>query len=220
MKILLIDDHLLFLEGLHLVLEKLDLPSPLLILEAASGKEALALIAQHGNSISLALVDLNFPGEDGLELVKILTGRDLLVPVIVISAEEDINRIKQAIELGALGFIPKSLGSEEMQRAISQVLSGIPFVTENIRHKLSKAPDFPPYSEEAITKIRKQLGISKRQYDTLVLLARGYSNNRIAEELHLSVNTVKSHVSILFQQLVASNRTDCMLKAKQQQLIK
>lgn len=219
MKILLIDDHLLFLEGLRLVLEQLELDTKLTIFEASSSEQAKSLLLEHGNDFSLALVDLNFPEGDGLEFIATLTTGAIIVPAIVISAEENLVRIKQSLDLGAMGFIPKSLGSVEIKNAIEQVLSGTPYVPAHIRTRLARIGQSSPQSSDSIQIKRIQLGISKRQYDTLVLLAQGYSNRKIAEELHLSVSTIKSHVSMLFQQLGATNRTECLLIAKERGLL-
>src|SRR5262245_47294930 len=111
MKILLVDDHQLFREGVALLLARLT--EDLELLQAASCEEAFVVCDEHGD-IDLILLDLNLVGMDGLDGLAVLRKRYPGLPVVVISSADDAQTVRKAIDAGAMGFIPKSSSSEIM----------------------------------------------------------------------------------------------------------
>ena len=211
MKILIVDDHPLFSDGLARLVTQLSDDTDVTTVHAVA--EAIAQLAIDSD-IDLVLLDLNMPEMDGISLLQRFKADDLYVPVIVISSESKLGIIRQALELGAMGFIPKSLNSAEMLDAMHEVLQGAIYVPKDIQKQLSQLP--ASNHQLNMDDRKQQIGISKKQYETLELLAKGLSNQQIATTLNRSEHTIKSHLRALFQILGASNRTECVNLARQQ----
>ncbi len=211
MKLLIIDDHPLFLEGIGLLLRQIgEYFETIEVDSAPAGLEKL----EQESDIGLVLVDIAMPGMSGFEFIEELEQRNATVPVAILSATTNLYDVKKAIEMGAVGFISKTSDKEEMRKALETIFSGevyIPSGLEDELEALMAADDNDP--EAALRARARQMGITRRQHQVLQLLARGYTNRRIAEELNLTERTVKAHVSALFTLLNVRNRTECVLEA-------
>ncbi len=204
MQILLADDHPLFLDGLRHILSQQD--DSVQVHCAETGEAALRLL-RGGIEFDLLLLDLGLPDTDGLGLLHILREEAIMVPVIVVSASENLHQIRAALAAGALGFIPKSHHAAQMLDAIHEVLGeGGIYLPDDIRTHIDRfiANDETPVSQ----------GITSRQHQVLILLAQGLANKQIAQRLNLTEHTVKAHLGALFQTLKVSNRTECAQKAQ------
>jgi len=203
--ILLADDHALFRSGMKYVLDGLD--GEVEIIEGADYEDAIK-IATDQKDIDIALVDLSMPGLDNFNglrnLCKILDG----VPVVVISAFDWGSEIRQAMDCGIAGFIPKTLDSSVVLSALELVFSGGVYLPPNLLNEQQAM------KERASTDGRSKAGrLTPRQNDVLALVARGHSNKEIARELELAEGTVKLHVTALLKVLGVSNRTQAVVKA-------
>jgi DNA-binding NarL/FixJ family response regulator len=216
MKILVVDDHPLFLDGLLQVLQQLR-PNVTAI-QVGNAEEALEYI-DTDRAIDLILLDINMPGMDGLDLLATLVERELWIPAIVISAHDNPRVILQALNTGALGFIPKYFNTAELLSALNVVLKGEVFLPEPIKARIDQLRRVNAKTGSLSEKIALDLGLSSRQVRVLECLAKGYSNRKIATILNLSEHTVKSHLKVLFSALKAENRTDCVRKAEEMGLI-
>lgn len=207
MKILLADDHALFRDGLRHVLVGLD--SEFNIVEAADYPEALA-IANREKGFNLALVDLSMPGMERFSGLAALCDRMGDVPVVVVSANESNEDMRQAMECGVSGYIPKALDSNIISAALKRVLSGKTYLPPSLVGWETGVPaaKVPPPSR-----------LTPRQHDVLGFIAKGYSNKRIATELDLAEGTVKLHVSALLKALGVNNRTEAVFKATAEGLV-
>ena len=210
MKLLIVDDHPLFAEGIQFVLESLFSGS--LCQLANSAEEALSLISTE--EYDLLLIDLNMPGIDGLSLLQALGKRNLSTPIAVLSSVEDLKLIRQALDNGASGFIPKAFGKEELRLALRVILDGETFIPETIAWQLNRIR-----SDKITTSQFDDLGLSARQHEVLVLLSKGLTNKQMSMTLFVTEDTVKFHTRNLFRILHASNRTDCVLRARQRGLL-
>ncbi|OOZ39432.1 DNA-binding response regulator [Solemya pervernicosa gill symbiont] len=216
MEILIVDDHQLFLDGLRHILAKLN--SNVVITESNCAEDAITIL-DSSQSFDLVLIDLNLPGMDGMSILQRMHERRSLNSIIVLSAEEHPNTIKAALEIGALGFIPKSHSSKEMLSALQAVLDGEIYVPEGIQKQIDNLTTTrPPKAAENNSQL-KASGTTKRQYDVLLLLSKGYSNKQISASLFLTEHTVKTHISALFNALSAQNRTECVQLAQHQGII-
>lgn len=217
MKILAIDDHRLFLEGLTHVLQQLD--DEVEVSACTSAIEALALLEKDG-AIDLILVDLGMPKLGGLEFLRCLQATHYHFPVVVLSANDIPDEINRALTLGAVGFIPKSYGSREMLDALNQVLNGEVYIPAHLQRQIARlqntATEQVPVLESGINRI----GVTRRQREVLKYVAKGYSNKDIATAMNLSESTVKSHIYTLFRTLQADSRTECVTNAMKIGLIK
>jgi len=210
MKILLIDDHPLFRTGIATIIKAL--AEQVQILEASSCEEAMELIAEQ-DGFDLLLLDLNLPGIDGLAGLQKLRNGTPSTPIVVLSASEDSNKIKEAIAQGAKGYIPKSANSEVIISALRLVFSGGVY--------LPMAVFDEDNSNNSTDKIINGIGkiLTKRQHDVLRLLAKGKTNKGIAMALNMAENTVRVHVAAILKFLDVNNRTEAAYAAKQQGLL-
>ncbi len=201
MKLLLVDDHQLFLDGLTALLSKAD--SIDIIETVNNGKEAFDKLKS--GQYDVALIDLRLPIMDGFELLKSLSDSSSLVPIIIVSASADPSDIDLAFNLGAMSFIPKSSSGKTILNTIEKVMSGQKVFPD------SGASDLKPAAEEWA----RQHNITKRQLEVLRLMRQGLSNQAIAEQLSVSMPTVKSHISAIFQALGTQSRAESSKKAHQ-----
>jgi len=208
-KILIADDHPLFREAIHNVVQ--DGFPEAIIMETPDLDSTLELTRDH-DDLDLILLDLNMPGMHGLNGLISLRNEAPTIPVVIISAEQDKQVVLQAISCGAVGFITKSSPRAQMIEAIEQILKGNVYLpsdiirtqTSNTRSKSSEHQSIPPELLQALT--RKQLLVLER-------MTRGESNKQIAYNLDIAETTVKAHVSAILRKLNVHNRVQAILSA-------
>ncbi len=207
-KILIIDDHLLFAEGLKAQLKAL--PGNIKIVINTNGKNALSLLRTRPD-FHLIILDLSMPELDGRKVLSVLSRRKIGCPILVITAHLDHLVAKEVIKLGASGYLGKNASPKLMIEAAKQVLAGRVYVDPNLpkvvlRNQDSRGSENPECSNSP-------RGIPPRTLEVLNLMARGHSNKSIANVLTISEATVKWHVSRLFEVFEVQNRTACVAKA-------
>ncbi len=207
MKILVIDDHVLLLEGLALVLKRAFPTTEICILR--SSEQALERLVREPEA-DLAIVDLAMPGINGVSFIKALEERQLLIPTVVISASEKIADVSEVMKAGARGFIPKTHDVSGMLEGIKRVLEGEVYLPAEIHQRLERFEQ----SRAIDVATGKSVPISKRQLDVLRLVKDGLSNKQIARVLNISESTTKSHMGALLEATGAKNRTECILRAE------
>lgn len=214
MKILLIDDHPLFREGVALLLKPL--VAELETWEAGSCEEAFALIEQRGGA-DLVLIDLGLPGLSGLEGLSRLRRDHPEMPVVVMSSADDKDTVLAVLDAGAMGFIPKSSTSQVMLGALRLILAkGIylppsAFLGARAMPPAGAVPGgatAPPLGRRPA-----ELGMTQRQADVLHLLLQGKPAKLIGRQLNLSLSTVKAHTSAVLRALNVTTRTQAVLAA-------
>ena len=216
MRILLVDDHTLFREALLHVLRQFD--DAAVVIEAATAKEAIRLAA-HYRDLDLILLDLTLPGLNGLSALPELHELRPIVPLVILSASEDSIDVRQALDAGAMGYIPKSSSSHEMITALRLVLMGEVYVPPALLAALevlettSVQVNAAPMAEENVG------GLTPRQLEVLRLMAQGLSNKEICRRLNVAEGTVKLHVTAVMRALNACNRTQAVIEATQRGLI-
>ncbi len=209
-KILVVDDHPLILEALHHVLKQLD--ADVQVIAAQSADEAAALAAQHADA-DLMLLDLGLPGADGLDLLGRIRSQSPAIPVVVLSASDARENVMRAIDLGAMGFIPKSSSNQVMLGALRLVLSGGVYLPPAalVSSDEGAAPRAVPAREGRVTP--RDLGLTDRQAQVLALILQGKPNKLICRELDLAEGTVKIHVAAILRALNVSTRTQAVIEA-------
>lgn len=203
MKILLIDDHVLFRQGLKFLLS--DLSRNLEFFEADNCEQVPSVT--QGQDIDIVLLDLHMPDSHGLDgLIRV---REILPAstIVVLSSEDNPRIIREAIDQGAAGFIPKSSTQELMIAALRIVLDGSVYLPRIAF--LEAQPVAEPEPEES--GLIEHL--SDRQREVLVLAIQGKANKIIARELDVSEATVKAHLSACFRVLGVKNRTEAVYAA-------
>lgn len=203
-RILIADDHALIRDGIRGQLRGLD--GEITIIEARDWIEAITAAASHPD-IDLALVDLHMPGIEGFAaLAKILRTNPSL-PVLVLSASEDVQDMRAVLRLGAMGYVSKSEPTAIMLGAIRLVLDGGMYIPPALA-----GPGFD--GEPASRHSDPALDLTARQLDVLHLIIAGKSNKEIADALNLARATVKVHLAAIFRALQVENRTQAAIAAE------
>lgn len=200
MKILIIDDHILFSEGMKFLLESFE--QEIDTLYAEDYESALRIISEKGQP-DLILLDINLSGTNGFTLIKKFHKLDIWSPILVISATDSQSAAEIALEKGALGFVSKSSDSVTLLKAIKTVLSGDVYM-----------PCFDPSHSVFGEENEGRIKVTSRQHEILYLLSEGLLNKQIASELSISANTVKAHLHEIFRHLNVSNRTAAVQSAQ------
>ena len=212
MKILLVDDHALFREGVALLLKELD--PAVQVWHASDLGEALAAL-DSGAGIELILLDFILPGTHGLLALEKVRERHPGVPLVMLSSQEDQVTVLRSIHLGAMGFIPKSAPSSQMFEALRTVLAHGIYVPP-----LSLAGIAPPSPIPLRPRTSPgELGLTARQTQVLRLILEGKPMKLIARELGLSPNTAKTHVSTVLRALAVTTRTQAIVAANRMGLV-
>jgi DNA-binding NarL/FixJ family response regulator len=214
MKCLVVDDHELIREAMRGTLAQLE--GGAVILEASDSREAMRVIEDQPD-LDLVLLDLNLPDRDGYSVLVELRKTHPSVSVVVMSAQQDHDSVLKALNLGALGFIPKSAPRKVILGAIQLVISGGIYIPpqalpqEEARPTTTEFPVSGRHEGTAPPPSPAELGLTERQLDVLVLMMQGKSNKAICRVLDLSEPTVKAHVSAVLKALKVNNRTEAVI---------
>jgi len=210
LKLLVIEDHTLVREGLVNLLAQVE--DGVVVADRPDFESALALLDDE-DEVDLILLDLALPGIDGFAGLDILRRRYPAIPVAVISAFDDLPTITRVMNLGASGFIPKSLSGVQVLAAVRQVLAGEIFRPQGAGKGgyLDGAVARPPAGSGGSGIGPAEFGLTERQAEVLALLTRGLSNREIAARLELSEGTVKIHVTAILKALGVASRTQALV---------
>jgi DNA-binding NarL/FixJ family response regulator len=195
LKVLVIDDHPLIREGMRLPLRQLDPDAE--ILEAQHAEEGLAWAAANPD-LDLVLLDIGLPGMDGLAALKRFRERHPAAPIVVLSAHDDRAHVIQAIDAGAMGYIPKSSKSTVLLNALRLVLAGGVYLP----------PQAMVHSEH---KAIPEPNLTERQVQVLKCLVQGKPNKLICRELNMAEGTVKTHITAILKSLNVTTRTQAVI---------
>ncbi|HTJ58469.1 MAG TPA: response regulator transcription factor [Devosiaceae bacterium] len=202
-RIIIVDDHPLFRAALRQTLAAGD---PAIVVEEAGDLVGLTAALDAERDCDLVLLDLNMPGARGFSGLLLLRAQFPDIPVMIVSAVDDGTIIRRAFELGASGYLSKSVEPAEIRRAIEMVLSGEIFVPEGIAQQTSG---------EQSALLRRLASLTPQQVRVLMMLKDGLMNKQIAYELSISEATVKAHVSAILQKLDVDSRTQAVILAQQ-----
>ena len=204
MTVLLVDDHELVRRGVRAFLETR--PDITVVAEAASGEEAIRQAAEHAPDV--ALMDLIMPGMDGVEATRRLSASSPRTRIVMLTSYHDDEHIFPAIRAGALSYVLKEVGPEELVRAVRKAAAGEavlhPRVAARVVRELHGARREEPNAFREL---------SDRELEVLKLIADGLSNAEISTRLYVSEKTVKSHVSNILGKLHLADRTQAAVYA-------
>ena len=200
MRIVLADDHAVLRAGLKLLLDnEADFT---VVGEAANGQEVLAIL--ENTEADVLLLDLSMPVMSGLECLREIKSRNLAIKVLVLTMYQDEQYIKEAMQLGAGGYMEKNSLDTELFQALRTVAKGDRYLREQdtqvLLDKLFKHP------EEIVED--QPVFLSKREKEVLELLVRGYSLGVIADMLYLSIKTVSTYKTRLMIKLNCSQKSE------------
>lgn len=182
---------------------------------ASSAEEALRLVEAEGDTADLLILDLSLPGVSGTELMEEIVRIQPMLKILVLSGLTDQESVMRVLQLGAAGFVPKSLDADMLADAIDFVLKGGVFIPSKLLAESQRAGFLTRTAEHLKRGDNEEpVHLTERQKDVLARLAQGAPIKRICRELNLSEGTVKTHVAAIYRAFGASNRTEALLAAR------
>lgn len=232
MKVLLVDDHPLILSALQAVIRSLGDDVTVTGVDSAGAARTTLRVDP---DYDLVLLDLALGDADGFDVLAELRQTYPALPVVVVSASERASDVIRAIDLGAMGFVPKRSSNADLTEALRMVMSGGLYVPPmmlgigappparegDTEPSVMQTKSMPPLGPAARAEAHQQrasfeaLGLTPRQAEVLALLLKGLPNKLIARELKLSVETVKDHVAAVLRALNVNTRTQAVLAVSQ-----
>ncbi|MFV1960423.1 MAG: response regulator [Acidimicrobiia bacterium] len=202
MKVIIADDHRIVREGIATLLaSEVGIE---LVGEASTGDQLLELLET--TEVDVVLLDMRMPDKGGLEVLEELRGRERVPRFIVLSMHDDTSYVKRAIELGASAYLLKSVGKDELIRALGVVAGGGSYIQGEIAApliaRMVDPSDAGPVGE-----------LSSREIDTLGMLAEGLDNRAIAERIGLSEAAVKAQLRAIYSRLDVTRRSEAVAVA-------
>ena len=205
-RVMLVDDHAVVRSGLKAFLMVYD--DMELVGEASSGQEALHVIERAEPDV--ILMDLIMPDMDGAATTKAIRARWPQVQVVALTSFREDELVKRALQAGAIGYLLKNVGADDLADAIRAAHAGKPTLAPEAAQVLIQASRQPPQPGYDLT---------EREREVLSLLVKGMSNNEIADRLVVSRSTVKFHVSSILSKLGVSSRTEAVALALNNKLV-
>lgn len=209
-RVLLADDHALVREGTRRLLETEN--DVEVVAEAASGEEAVEATKRLHPDI--AIMDIAMPGMGGIEATRAIKVSCPETAVLVLSAYDDEPYLMKLLEVGAAGFLLKSVHGRELISAIRAVSRGESVLQPSISEKIMLRMSSQIEAQQSMTDL-----LSEREFEVLRLAARGLPNKEIARRLGLSIRTVHSHLANIFMKMQVGSRTEAVLLALRQGVI-
>lgn len=210
-RLAVVDDHALFRAGLISLLG--EMAEFQVVGEASDGQSALEIVRKTRPDV--LLLDVNMPGQSGVDVVRALRGSSQLEQcrVIMLTISKSEEDLLGAISAGADGYLLKNAEPDELRRAILLVYQGMSVLSPQVTRQVLRAAMTSELNRAA------ESGLSSREMEVLDCLAQGKTTAQIASELFISENTVKTHVRHILEKLEASNRAEAVSKATQMGLI-
>lgn len=210
-KLIVADDHPLFRNALIHAISNTFVTKA--TIETDSFEATCEALLEHPDA-DLLLLDLHMPGNCGFLGLIQLRKQYPTLPIVVISASDDVDVIKRVMAFGASAFIPKSAHPAEIGKALSAVIDGELWVPPAIRSQVMNQQQHQPDLDLA----SKVAELTPQQYKVLFYLTEGWLNKQIAYDLHISEATVKAHITAIFRKLGVTNRTQVVIQAQRLQL--
>jgi DNA-binding NarL/FixJ family response regulator len=208
--ILVVDDHPIVREGLVAILEAQDDFN--VVAEANNGDEALKQYRRHTPDV--VMMDLEMPQVDGVQAIQLIRGHDAEAKVVVLTAYDTDERILQAVQAGARGYLLKGAPRDDIFRAVRVVNSGGSLLEPAVAGKLLQ------HVGGIMRGDNRDEELTPRELDVLTHMARGLRNKEIATELFITERTVKFHANAIYQKLAVGGRTEAVSKALQRGLVR
>jgi len=202
--IIIADDHPLFRQALRETVAPIFRQFSIIELESLTDtRERLAQEA-----VELLLLDLRMPDSDGLAGLMMIKGLYPALPVIIVSASEEAETVRAAIQAGAAGYIYKSYSLRQIHDAVVQVYEGGMHIPEGVEQGVSEN------EHRELDAISRISSLTPSQLRVFVSLSRGYMNKQIAADMDISEATVKAHVTSVYRKLGVRSRTQAVMVSK------
>jgi len=208
MKILIADDHAIVREGVKLIVKTL--PEVKVIDEASDGKEALAMLIK--NNYDLAILDISMPEITGLDLLQQLKFHEIPTRILILSFHPQEQYAIRAFKLGASGYLSKDSAFEEMAKAIRKIAAGGRYVSAAFAEKLL-------FNEVSSTNQQLHESLSDREFQVMIMLAKGKSVTEIASEIFISDKTVATYRARIMEKMNMKKNAELTIYAIRSKLI-
>ena len=211
--ILIIEDHELTRFGLKTAFEACEYTET--IYEADSAEKGIDIVKN--NNVDLIIMDLGLPGMNGIEASKKIKEINKDIKIVVLTSHNDEQEVLASLKAGANAYCSKEINPKQLIQVIQSVIDGAAWFDPAISHIVLHAATRE--SEKESSKPLKDYGLTSRETQILKLITEGYSNNEIANELFVSINTTKAHVASILQKLEVDDRLQAALKALKERLV-
>ena len=202
-RLIIADDHPLFRGALR---QGVSSVLPTTAIDETGTFDDLTRMLEEDSDVDLVLLDLSMPGISGFSGLIYLRAQYPAIPVVIVSASDDVGTIRQSLDFGASGFIPKRFGVDTLRDAIMKVLDGDVWVPPDIDMSATADPEMSKLRDRLVT-------LTPQQVRVLMMLSEGLLNKQIAYELGVSEATIKAHVSAILQKLGVESRTQAVIAA-------
>jgi NarL family two-component system response regulator LiaR len=213
-KVLIVDDHEMVRMGLRTYLM---LDSRFEVIgEAGGGKEAIEKLANggfQGQQPQIVLMDLMMPDMDGVETTRALLSKYPEFRIIILTSFLEDEKVVEAIEAGAVSYVLKTVSADELIYAMQGAIKNMPVMSTDVSQALTRGLRKRSVSNEVE-------GLTEREREVLLLIAEGRNNKDIGDELHISIKTVKTHVSNLLMKCELEDRTQLAIYAHRKGWVK
>ncbi|MCM1322626.1 MAG: response regulator transcription factor [Acetobacter sp.] len=222
MKILIADDHELFLKGLEFILQE---NFQNIELTTAQSYTDIFSIFENNTNFDLIITDLAMPGANWLTAINNIHSILPETPIVIISAVFDKEILQQTLDIGVAGYIPKTSSNSLIVSAINLVLAGGVYIPHELLYSTKNTPISTKKQKEYITPLKTlekltintsempPKGLTERQVEIVKCIAEGLSNKQIAYKLNLTEGTVKVHITVILKVLNVKNRTSAVIEA-------
>lgn len=204
-RVVIADDQRVVREGLNTLLGLID--DVEVVGLAADGEEAVKVALSGG--VDVVMMDLRMPRCDGVEATRRLTAEAPLIKVLVLTTYADDRSVIDALRAGARGYLTKDAGVDEISKALRQLVQGRAAIDPAVQHHLLEALGSAPAAQDDST----PSGLTTREAEVLTLIARGFTNRQIAEQLFVNESTIKTHINHLFSKLGVQDRAQAVALA-------
>lgn len=205
MKVLIVDDHTIVREGIRMVLELEEEYE--VVGEAANGQQAIELVQKYEPDV--ILLDLNMPLSDGISFLRLLKNMDKRIPCIVLTTYKEPHLLLEAVDLGVKSYLLKDAGRKVIYETIERVMNGETWFPKDIQRLI----------QEATSEKTNPLTLTAKEVTILKLIAQGYKNKELAEQLFVSEKTIKNYLTIIYEKLEVKSRTQAIVAAIERKLL-
>ena len=214
-KVHIADDHQILIDGVKAVLgleSNIEVPG-----FSLNGKEVISWFED--NDADVLILDINMPEMDGIEVLKILKKNNVNCEIIVLSSYDDIKLVKEVLQMGAKGFVPKKSAGEHIVNAVNKVAIGQQYFTDDVKEKMMQTLLNGQSKDDGSQDGVLISSLTKREVQVLKLVAQQYSTIEIANELHISESTVETHRKNLMKKVKVKNSVGLAIFALKNEVI-
>lgn len=210
--ILIVEDHELTRFGLKTTFDGVDFIGT--VFEAEYAQKAFDIV--NNNPIDIVIMDLGLPNINGIEATKKIRAKNKEIKIIILTSHNDEREIIDSLKAGANAYCSKEINPARLIEVVHSVLDGASWFDPSIAHVVLKAAT---NSNIDTSSTKNEYNLTTRETQILKLITEGCSNNEIAKELFVSINTTKAHVASILQKLEVDDRLQAAIKALKNKIV-